>query len=120
MVGTDVSNFNNIIKNIIEKSLFTERQIEIILNQRDLRRRKFHITKGAYYRQVKQSREKLGGLFYSVAILHGLGVLSDSDIGVMQSLAKQISVINSSDIFPERQEDIIGVVNRLVSQACNV
>ena len=30
------SKFNNIISKIIKKSLFTERQIEIILNQKDL------------------------------------------------------------------------------------
>ena len=30
------SNFNNIIREIIKKSLFTERQVEIILNQKDL------------------------------------------------------------------------------------
>ncbi len=52
------SNFNNIIRQIIKKSLFTERQIEIILNQKDLLESKFSITKGAYYRQVGQSREK--------------------------------------------------------------
>ena len=45
-----ITNFNNIIQKIIEKSLFTERQIEIILNQKDLREVKFSITKGAYYR----------------------------------------------------------------------
>jgi len=49
----DSSSFNNIIREIIKKSLFTERQIEIILNQKDLVEVKMAITKGAYYRQVK-------------------------------------------------------------------
>ena len=48
------SNFNNIIQKIIKKSLFTERQVEIILNQKDLLESEFSITKGAYYRQVRQ------------------------------------------------------------------
>ena len=55
MVGSDESNFNNIIRQIIKKSLFTERQIEIILNKKDLLESNFSITKGAYYRQVGQS-----------------------------------------------------------------
>ncbi len=59
MAESEESNFNNIIRQIIKKSLFTERQIEIILNQKDLLESKFSITRGAYYRQVTQSREKL-------------------------------------------------------------
>ena len=39
------SNFNNIIRKIIKKSLFTERQVEIILNQKDLLESNFSITK---------------------------------------------------------------------------
>ena len=64
MTEFEDSNFNNIIRKIIKKSLFTERQIEIILNQRDLLESKFSISRGAYYRQVGQSREKLISLFY--------------------------------------------------------
>ena len=41
MAESKESNFNNIISKIIKKSLFTERQIEIILNQKDLLRIKF-------------------------------------------------------------------------------
>ncbi|MFB5645854.1 MAG: hypothetical protein ACE5R3_04560, partial [Nitrosopumilaceae archaeon] len=59
MTSFENSNFNIVIRKIIKKSLFTERQIEIILNQRDLSPNKFNITKGAYYRQVSQSRNKL-------------------------------------------------------------
>ena len=114
------SNFNNIISQIIKKSLFTERQIEIILNQRDLLNSKFNITKGAYYRQVKQSRDKLVALYYSIILLRGLGILLPDDIDVISKLSEQIHVINESDIFPEREDDIIDVINRLIHQACNM
>ena len=114
------SNFNNIIRKIIKKSLFTERQIEIILNQKDLLESKFSITKGAYYRQVGQSREKLIALFYSIILLRGLGILLPDDIDVISKLSEQISVINDSDIFPEREEDVISVIDRVIRQACNM
>lgn len=114
------SNFNNIIRRIIKKSLFTERQIEIILNQKDLLDSKFNITKGAYYRQVSQSREKLIALFYSIILLRGLGILLPDDIDVISKLSEQIGVINDSDIFPEREEDVINVIDRLIRQACNM
>ena len=114
------SNFNNIIRKIIKKSLFTERQIEIILNQKDLLESSFSISKGAYYRQVGQSREKLVALFYSIILFRGLGILLPDDIDVISKLSEQISVINESDIFPEREDEVISVIDRLIRQACNM
>jgi len=43
MTESKETNFNNIISKIIKKSLFTERQIEIILNQKDLLESSFYI-----------------------------------------------------------------------------
>ena len=120
MAGSEESNFNNIITKIIKKSLFTERQIEIILNQKDLQESKFYISKGAYYRQVGQSREKLIGLYYSIILFRGLGILLPDDIDVMSKLSEKVSVINESDIFPEREDEVISVIDRLVRQACNM
>ena len=120
MVEFEKSNFNNIIRQIIKKSLFTERQIEIILNQKDLLNSKFSISKGAYYRQVGQSRDKLIALFYSIILLRGLGILLPDDIDVISKLSEQIRVINESDIFSEREDEVINVIDRLGRQACNV
>ena len=113
-------NFNNIIKQIIKKSLFTERQIEIILNQLHLQETKFGITKGAYYRQVSQSRDKLLGLYYSIILFKGLGVFVPEDVDVINRLSEQISMIQSSDVFPEREQDIINVIESLVNRACRL
>lgn len=120
MEEVEGSNFNNIIKKIIKKSLFTERQIEIILNQKNLLECEFTISKGAYYRQVGQSREKLIGLFYSIILFRGLGILLPDDIDVITKLSEQISVINESDIFPEREDEVINVIDRLIRQACSM
>ena len=95
-------------------------QIEIILNQKDLLNSKFTITKGAYYRQVGQSRDKLIALFYSIILLRGLGILLPDDIDVISKLSEQIRVINESDVFPEREEQVINVIDRLIRQACNM
>lgn len=120
MAESKESNFNNIISKIIKKSLFTERQIEIILNQKDLLESSFSISKGAYYRQVGQSREKLVALFYSIILLRGLGILLPDDIDVISKLSEQISVINDSDIFPEREDEVISVIEKLIRQASNM
>jgi hypothetical protein len=120
MDQSERSNFNNIIQKIIKKSLFTERQIEIILNQKDLLESEFSITRGAYYRQVGQSRDKLIRLFYSIILFRGLGILLPDDIDVISKLSEQISVINESDISPEREDEVISVIDRLIRQACNM
>lgn len=114
------SNFNNIIRRIIKKSLFTERQIEIILNQRGLLQTDFFITRGAYYRQVGQSKDKLTSLFYTIALLRGLGILLPDDIDVISKLSEQIGVISQSDIDPAKEDDVIDVIDRLIYRACNL
>ena len=120
MVESKESNFNNIISKIIKKSLFTERQIEIILKQKDLLESSFSISRGAYYRQVGQSKEKLVALFYSIILLRGLGILLPDDIDVISKLSEQITVINESDIFPEREDEVINVIEKLIRQASNM
>ena len=112
--------FSNIIKQIIKKSLFTERQIEIILKRRNLIDSQFMISKGAFYRQVNQSRDKLVALCYSWILLRGLGVLSVDDMDVINRLSEQISVIKSSDIFPEREEEVIFVIQELLNRTCKI
>lgn len=112
--------FNSIIRQIIEKSLFTERQIEIILNQRGLKESKISITRGAYYRQVGQARDKLAGLYYTVVLLRGLGVLLPDDIDVMLKLSEQISVIKGGDIPPEDEEKVMPVIDQVVRKICSV
>ena len=111
---------SNIIRQIIKKSLFTERQIEIILNQLNLHKTQFTISKGAYFRQVKQSRDKLIGLYYSLILLKGLGIFVAEDSDVISKLSEQISVIQNSDVFPEKEEEIMFVISELVSRACRV
>ena len=111
------NNFSNIMKEIIKKSLFTERQIEFILKQKGLSLAEFSISKGAYYRQVSQSREKLAGLYYSFIVLRILGVILPDDVDVISKLSEQVSVIKDGDVFPEREQEITSVIDRVVRQA---
>lgn len=116
MEESEFYRFNNIIKEIIKKSLFTERQIEIILKQKNLVEIKLNISKGAYYRQVSQSKEKLLRFYYSVVLLRGLGIILPDDIDMMSQLSEQISVIKDGDIFPERELEIIDVIDKMIKQ----
>jgi len=116
----DSSNFNNILRQIIKKSLFTERQVEIILNQKNLIESNFGISKGAYYRQLGQSRNKLMSFYYTVVLFRSLGIFLSDDIDVMSRLSEQVRVIKDSDVFPEREEEVMSVIEKVIRQACNV
>ncbi|MDE1866246.1 MAG: hypothetical protein KGI08_00845 [Thaumarchaeota archaeon] len=113
-------NLNNIIRQIIEKSLFTERQIEIILKRRNLSEHQFSITKGAFYRQVRQSQDKFEALCYSWILLRALGVLREEDMDVISRLSEQVSVIKNSDVFPEREEQVMSVIKELLKRMCKM
>ena len=74
------------------------------------------MTKGAYYRQVSQSREKLSGLYYSFIVLGVLGIVLPDDIDVITELSERMSVIKDGDVFPEKEQEIISVIERVVKQ----
>ena len=113
------SNFSIIIQKIIKKSLFTERQIEIILKKKRMLDDDFslNITKGAYYRQVIQSRKKIEGLYYSIILLQGLDVISLDNSDVIFRLAKDVSNICGKSAFDdENQARIMSVVDEAVKR----
>ena len=81
MSDPNVYNFNTIIREIIKKSLFTERQIEIILKQKKMLDVEFGVSKGAYYRQLGQARSKIESLYYTMLLLQAYDViLPESDV----------------------------------------
>jgi len=113
------SNFSIIIQKIIKKSLFTERQIEIILKKKRMLDDDFslNITKGAYYRQVIQSRKKIEGLYYSIILLQGLDVISLDNSDVIFRLAKAVSDIGGRSAFDDvNQARIMTSIDDAVKQ----
>jgi len=113
------SNFNTIIQEIIKKSLFTERQIEIILKQKKLLDVEFGVSKGAYYRQLAQSRSKIESVYYTLILLQALDViLTSSD--VISRLAEQVNVMKDGSFTPENEDQIIDVIQKTVKQLVDV
>jgi len=114
-----MSNFNTIIKEIIKKSLFTERQIEIILKQKKMLDVEFSVSKGAYYRQLAQSRSKIESVYYTLILLQALDViLTSSD--VISRLAEQVNVMKDGNFTPENEDQIIDVIQKTVKQLVDV
>jgi len=114
-----ISNFNTIIKKIIKKSLFTERQIEIILKQKKMLDVEFGVSKGAYYRQLSQARSKIESLYYTILLLQTYDViLPESD--VMFRLAEQLNVMKDGDFTHENEGQIMDVIQKAVKQLVNM
>jgi len=119
MSEPNISNFNTIIKEIIKKSLFTERQIEIILKQKKMLDVEFGVSKGAYYRQLAQSRSKIESVYYTLILLQALGViLTNSD--VISRLAEQVNVMKDGKFAPDNEDQIIDVIQKTVKQLVDV
>ena len=119
MSDPDKSNFNTIIREIIKKSLFTERQIEIILKQKKMIDVEFGVSKGAYYRQLAQSRSKIESVYYTLILLQALDViLTNSD--VISRLAEQVNVMKDGSFTPENEDQIIDVIQKTVKQLVDV
>ena len=119
MSDPDESNFNTIIQEIINTSLFTERQIEIILKQKKMLQVEFGVSKGAYYRQLGQERSKIESLYYTILLLQAYDViLPESD--VMFRLAEQLNVMKESNFTPENESQIMDVIQQAVKQLVNM
>ena len=119
MSNPNKSNFNIIIQEIIKKSLFTERQIEIILKQKKILDVEFGVSKGAYYRQLAQSRSKIESVYYTLILLQALDViLTNSD--VISRLAEQVNVMKDGNFAPENEDQIIDVIQKTVKQLVDV
>jgi len=119
MSDPDKSSFNTIIREIIKKSLFTERQIEIILKQKKMLDVEFGVSKGAYYRQLGQARGKIENLYYNILLQQAYDViLPESD--VMIRLAEQLNVMKDSDFTKASESQIIDVIQKAVKQLVNM
>lgn len=114
MVDDDGVVFSAMIHKIMQKSLFTERQIKIILNQRGLLQTTFNVSRGAYYRQQSQVREKLIRFYYTVVLLRGLGILSSRDLNVISKVVEQLSVIKTREMTREEERNITDMVEKVL------
>ena len=83
-----------------------------------------NISSGAYYRQVKQSRDKAMAVLYSAILLQSTGALQPEALSALGRLADQLGVIfasEGSDILDQaRMEDVISVMDTLVKRVCKL
>ncbi|MFL6348623.1 MAG: hypothetical protein ACJ72X_10060 [Nitrososphaeraceae archaeon] len=121
---TDEMNFNDIYRDIVANSLFTERQMYIISRHLIDRNGVRSISRGAYYRQIKQCRHKITSILYSILLLQSVGAIDNKTLSVLQTLADRLSVIfrkEESDITDiRRTESVIFALKTTLNKMCNV
>lgn len=119
-MGTDEIRNNEILKFIIERSLITPKQLDIISKRLRGERGVQERSRGAYYRLLQQSRDKLAGLIYSLLLLQLIGLLNAQTTAVLERLSKQVAVTQSSDIDEQVARDVIRVIDELVRRISKI
>jgi hypothetical protein len=115
------SNSSTLYAHIVANSLFTPRQLSIILKQLEGGGKPEKISSGAYYRQVKQCRKKVISVLYSMMLLQSIGVVQQEASATLSKLAEQSAVIfaseNSSDATPRLNvNNVISVINEVIKR----
>lgn len=116
--------FNEIYRNILANSLFTERQTYIIYKRLTNKKNVIDISRGAYYRQIRQCRHKVVSILYSILLLECIGAIDHQSLSVLQALSKKLAVIpivDASDVTdPKRVEGVIFALESALNKMCNV
>jgi hypothetical protein len=119
------SNSNAFYREIIKKSLFTDRQIAIIYKRVTSHSTVENISPGAYYRQLRQCRLKIKATLYSILLLRLCGALDNQAMVALERIATQLDVMSQasepSDFSWDRMgQDVASVVQKLVDTMCKV
>jgi hypothetical protein len=114
------SNSNNLYAYLVANSLFTPRQLSIISKRLQGGGRAPNISSGAYYRQVKQCRDKVNAVLYSTILLQSTGIVQPEALSAIGKLAEQLGVIfasEGSDVASRLSvDDVISVIDQLVKR----
>ena len=114
--------FNDFFNALIEKNLFTKKQISIIykkFNTPVSNISKNGLSAGAYYRQIKQCRKKYDQLIYTLVLFRLLNFIDNSTIETIESIIKQLEKISHHDMHHKSvmiPNDIIIVIEKIISK----
>jgi hypothetical protein len=115
---------NNIQKNllfskIIEKSTFTNRQIQIIHNIHNKESRPKEISSGAYYREVKQCKAKIRRLYYSLILLGLMDIINNEQLITLNLAVERLYKLkdNNQDIHHDISlNPVIDIIERMLDK----
>jgi hypothetical protein len=121
MYSTDIEaglKFTDLLDLLIEKNLFTKKQISIIYNKINTHVSNNQMSAGAYYRQIKQCRKKYDQLIYTILLFRLLNLIDNNTMDTLELLVKQLDKISRRDLNHNTTEivhsDIIIVIEEIL------
>lgn len=109
-------NFTVFLDHFIVNSILTKKQTSIIYNKMLKAKPMDNITSGAYYRQLRQCRDKTRKVIYTLLLLRLLNAVDIQAFPVLDQVNNQLNVISN------KQTDIIDAtsLNDVISLIDNV
>jgi hypothetical protein len=119
----DTGDINNMLFfKLIENSIFTHRQIQIIYNFSINSKRSYEISSGAYYRQVKQTRMKLKKICYSIMLLNLMNLLNTKQMSALTSIIDQLRLLNDNHEKYHKDDltNVMNVIDEMIIKVINL
>ena len=112
------NDFDSVLKLFVANSLFTARQIDIILKRKKGNAPIENISSGAYYRQIKQCKNKITKLYYSIILLSIVDIIDLNTIASLSKIAEQIKALqtygDSDSSQTLRVTEVMSVINKII------
>ena len=125
-MSTEEYNFSYFLAMLVKNSMLTPRQVSIIYKKLDKEKSPIDISSGAYYRQVKQCKDKIRQIIYSVILLRLMEVLDDRIYTTLDQLNAQFTQISlvykqQSDISQEMHtRNLIPVLEDVITKLSKI
>jgi hypothetical protein len=125
-MSSEKYNFSYFLAMLVKNSMLTPRQVSIIYKKLDNEKSPIDISGGAYYRQVKQCKDKIRQIIYSIILLRLMEVLDDRIYTILDQLNAQFTQISlvcdqQSDISQEMQtRNLIPVLEDMITKLSKI
>lgn len=115
---------NEILNILIKNSIITSRQFSIIYNKLNKQEPIKDITSGAYYRQIKQCREKIKEILYSIILLSIYGAIDKNSVLILEKTIEQIESIvvtnEQKNLSHENINNVISLIDQIVARCIRI
>jgi len=110
-------NFTVLLNHFIANSILTKKQTSIIYNKMLKAKPMDNITSGAYYRQLRQCRDKTRKVVYTLLLLRLLNAVDIQAFPVLDQVNNQLNVISNKQIEVSDAtslNDVISLIDNVI------
>jgi len=110
-------NFTVLLNHFIANSILTKKQTSIIYNKMLKAKPMDNITSGAYYRQLRQCRDKTRKVVYTLLLLRLLNAVDIQAFPVLDQVNSQLNVISNKQtevIDATSLNDVISLIDNVI------